>query len=286
MADTPTRRPPPPDSAEQLVKTVQDRYGKIAQGKLSGCCGPSCGCSGVEQAAATAIGYNPEDLAVIPEGANLGLGCGAPLNFLRLQPGETVLDLGAGAGIDAILAARAVGPSGRVIGVDMTPAMLEKAREHARKTGYSWIDFREGRLEQLPVEDTSVDAVTSNCVINLVPDKAAVFREIARVLRPEGRLVISDIVLDGELPRAVAEDVLAYVGCISGAMPREPYFALLENAGLGSVTIHRDDDYLEVSGFTLDPEMKTRWNLHGVTLEALKGIVRSITYGARRPVSQ
>ena len=165
---------------EEIVEIVRDRYGRIAQGLESGCCGPAGGCGGGEAAVALGVGYTKQDLASLPEEANLGLGCGAPLRYLALAAGETVLDLGSGAGVDAFLAAREVGPTGRVIGVDMTPAMLDKARANVRKAGVDNVEFREGRLESLPVEASSVDAVTSNCVINLVPDKGAVFAEVAQ----------------------------------------------------------------------------------------------------------
>jgi ubiquinone/menaquinone biosynthesis C-methylase UbiE len=205
------------------------------------------------------------------------------VGLLALQPGETVVDLGAGAGLDAFIAARKVGPTGRVIGVDMTPEMIDKARAYAAEAGLHWVEFRRGRLEQLPVDDASVDAVTSNCVINLVPDKAAVFREVARILRPGGRLVISDIVLDGELPPAVAGDVLAYVGCVAGALRRELYFALLAAAGLSELKIHKDIDYLAAAGDTLTPELRGKLAGSGLAGERLAGIVHSVTFSAFRP---
>ncbi len=261
---------------EAIVEQVRDRYGRIARGLESGCCGAK------PAAVSVGIGYDSSELASAPEEADLGLGCGAPIRHLGLRQGETVLDLGSGGGLDAFLAAREVGPEGRVIGVDMTPDMLERARGNARRAGIANVEFRHGRLEALPVESGSVDAVTSNCVINLVPDKSAVFREVARVLRPGGRLVVSDILLDGELPDAVSRDVLAYVGCVAGAMRREAYFALLEQAGLGDVTIHRDIDFLSASAFALPEGLEERMRDAGVELHRLEGVVRSVTYGATR----
>ncbi len=269
---------------ETIVKEVQDKYGKIAEGKLTGCGPlPSCCGSSTEAEVATAIGYAKGDLEALPEGANLGLGCGAPLEKLGPQPGETVLDLGSGAGIDAFLAARAVGTAGRVIGVDMTPQMLERARANAVRAGLANVEFREGRLETLPVEDASVDAVTSNCVINLVPDKAKVFAEIARVLKPGGRLVISDIVLDGRLPQAIEKDVYAYVGCISGAALRETYFDQLRDAGLTQVEVLKDVDYLAGLRAAAPEEADSILQRTGTRWEAVEGRVRSLTFRAVKP---
>ena len=268
---------------EKIVEAVRERYGRIAEGKESGCCGPTC-CSPseAEGKVALGIGYAKEDLEALPEEANLGLGCGAPLRHLGLKPGETVLDLGSGPGMDVLLAARAVGPGGHVIGVDMTPAMLDKARANARKAGAANVEFREGRLEKLPVDSASVDAVTSNCVINLVPDKGAVFAEIARVLKPGGRLVVSDIVLDGALPEVVARDVYAYVGCVSGAMLRDEYFGLLRGAGFSAVDVLGDVDYLASVGDAMPQEIAKLLAGSGLDATALAGKVRSVTYRASR----
>jgi arsenite methyltransferase len=266
---------------ERIVDVVRERYGRIAEGKESGCCGPAGGCGG-ESAVTLGVGYTKQDLAALPEEANLGLGCGAPLRFLALAPGETVLDLGSGAGVDAFLAAREVGPSGRVIGVDMTPAMLEKARANVKKAGVSNVEFREGRLEALPVDTASVDAVTSNCVINLVPDKGKVFAEVARVLKPGGRLVISDIILDGALPDVVAKDVYAYVGCVSGAMVRGEYFGLLGKAGFAAVEVLKDVDYLGSVGDAFPAELAKLLASTGLAPESLTGKVRSVTYRAAK----
>ncbi|MFV2074106.1 MAG: arsenite methyltransferase [Thermoanaerobaculales bacterium] len=269
-----------PADEEAIVETVRDRYAGIATAGSS-CCGPSGSTCGSDAArVAAGLGYAMADLELLPEGANLGLGCGAPLQHLELAEGETFLDLGSGAGIDALIAAREVGPTGTVIGVDMTPEMLEKAR--ANTAGWDNIEFRQGRLEELPVDDASVDAVTSNCVINLVPDKGAVFSEIARVLRPGGRLVISDIVLDGELPAAITRDVLAYVGCVAGASQREDYFRLLAEAGLGEVEILKDADFLEMTAKAAPAEVQAIAASTGITIDDVRGIVRSVTYRARK----
>ena len=268
----------------KIVEEVRARYGRIAEGRDSGCCGPkatTC-CGSEETSVALGIGYDPADLEAVPDGANLGLGCGAPLAFLDPKPGETVLDLGSGAGFDAFLAARKVGPSGRVIGVDMTPAMVERARANAVKSGLGNVEFLDGRLEALPVEDASVDAITSNCVINLVPDKAQVFREAARVLRPGGRLVVSDIILDGRLPEALERDVLAYVGCIAGAMERRAYFAALEAAGFGAVALLKDVDYVDAMLAAVPEEVEALLARTGAREEDVRGKVRSVTYRAVR----
>jgi SAM-dependent methyltransferase len=260
---------------------VREKYGKIAEGKAPGCCGPSaasCGC-GQAPTVSASLGYSAAEIESLAD-ANLGLGCGAPIDHLKLLPGEHVLDLGSGAGLDAFLAARRVGPEGRVIGVDMTPEMLRKARANAANLGYGHVEFREGRLERLPVVDASIDAVTSNCVINLVPDKTAVFREIARVLKPGGRLVVSDIILDGALPPAVEKDVNAYVGCISGAMPRPAYFAALEEAGLRDVEVLKDVDYLGAMLDAAPEEVGALAARTGVAIDDLRGKVRSVTFRA------
>ena len=262
-----------------IVAEVREKYGRIAKSG-GGCCGPSPGCDTAEVPVSLGVGYKRDEIDALPEGADLGLGCGAPIAHLALQGGETVLDLGSGAGIDAFLAARQVGPGGRVIGVDMTPEMVERARANVGKAGLLHVEFREGRLESLPVDDTSVDAVTSNCVINLVPDKARVFAEIARVLKPGGRLVISDIVLDGRLPEAVEKDVYAYVGCVSGAALRRDYFDQLRAAGLGEPEILKDVDYLAGLKAAAPDEAEALLDRTGVRWEDVSGKVRAITFRA------
>jgi SAM-dependent methyltransferase len=271
---------------ETIVAHVRERYGKIATGEQSGC---GCGCQAaetleaLEKGVSRGIGYADAELAAIPEEANLGLGCGAPIAALAPRAGETVLDLGSGGGMDVFLAAPQVGPSGRVLGVDMTPEMIARARAAGEKHGFSNVEFRQGRLEALPVADATVDAVTSNCVINLVPDKAAVFREVARVLKPGGRLVVSDVVLDRALPPAIADDLYAWAGCVAGAMLRDDYFAALAAAGLGEVEILRDIDFVTTIAEKLPAEIEELLARAGVGREAIAGAVRSLTYRARRP---
>ena len=269
------------DSPEQVVEQVRERYARIAETSTD--CGCGCAEPGVpadSNAAAARLGYETTTLEAIPNSANMGLGCGAPLEHLELEPGETVLDLGSGGGIDAFIAAKSVGPEGHVIGVDMTPEMIAKAQEGALRAGLKQVEFRQGRLENLPVEDATVDAVTSNCVINLVPDKAVVFQEIARVLKPGGRLVISDIVLDAPLPEAVGRDLLAYVGCVAGAQLRSEYFETARAAGLGEVEVLRDIDGIMLLGGEVPPEAAALLERTGVAPEELRGKVRSITYRA------
>ncbi len=271
--------PPTTTATEETVEKVRERYGRIASGEIAGCCGGGCS---VEAELSKQLGYGAAELDALPEGANLGLGCGAPLAHLELAVGETVLDLGSGGGIDAFLAAQKVGPSGRVIGVDMTPEMIDRARAAAARAGLDQVDFRLGRLEALPVDDASVDVATSNCVINLVPDKGAVFREVARVLKPGGRLVVSDIVLERPLPEAIERDVLAYVGCVAGAETRSSYFARLAAAGLGEVEVLGDSDYLESLLAAAPEEVTALSERTGVPVEAVRGVVRSVTYRARK----
>jgi arsenite methyltransferase len=282
-ATTPDQASTPTANPEALVEAVRERYSEIARTGTS-CCGPSgCSTTPLPEDVARGLGYSASELAELPPDANLGLGCGAPLGFLAPRPGETVLDLGSGPGIDVLLAARAVGPQGRVIGVDMTPAMLARARANAAAAGVHHVEFREGRLEQLPVVDASVDAVTSNCVINLVPDKAAVFHEVARVLRPGGRMVISDIVLDAPLPPSVAGAVEAYVGCIAGASRRDEYLALLTRAGFTDVEVLREIDYAATLLEIAPGEIEGLLAGSGLAPRDVLGIVKSVTVRARKP---
>ncbi|HEY3275607.1 MAG TPA: arsenite methyltransferase [Syntrophorhabdaceae bacterium] len=214
-------------------KTVREAYSSIAtQGKS--CCG---GSAGDLIDFAKVLGYSDEELATLPEGANLGLSCGNPTALASLKEGEVVVDLGSGAGFDCFVAAPKVGATGKVIGVDMTPAMVEKARENAKKGGFSNVEFRLGEIENLPVADNAVDAVISNCVINLSVDKARVFDEVRRVLKPGGRIAVSDMALTRDLPGRVKQNAEAYVGCIAGAVTLDEYRGLVEKAGFREITV-------------------------------------------------
>jgi len=224
---------------KDIKKIVRENYARIAL-QETGCCGSSCSCCGSGSAArktSLGIGYSDADMGSVPEGANLGLGCGNPVALASLEEGETVLDLGSGAGFDCFLAAGRVGEKGRVIGVDMTPEMLYRARENAQKGGYRNVEFRLGEIENLPAADSSVDAVISNCVINLSPDKERVFREVYRVLKPGGRLMISDIVLLKEMPRGILDSIEMYVSCVAGASMRDDYLRIIKAAGFAAVEV-------------------------------------------------
>jgi SAM-dependent methyltransferase len=266
---------------ERVHETVREGYTRAAEQA----CGCGC-CGGAEPKAISAtIGYTDDEMRAVPEGANLGLGCGNPVALADLSPGETVLDLGSGAGFDAFLAARAVGENGRVIGVDMTPAMLARARENARAGGYANVEFRLGEIEHLPVADGSVDAVISNCVINLSPEKGEVFSEAFRVLKPGGRLLISDMVMVGELPERVRQSVAAYVGCIAGAVSRERYLALIRRAGFADVEVVEESSF-PVSCMANDPTAQAVLGdlvLSPEELRATESAIASIRVRAVRP---
>ena len=224
---------------DKIKKAVREGYARIAK-QGSSCCPSTASCCGgtdLAQDISQNIGYTEEEMKAAPQGANLGLGCGNPLALASVKTGETVLDLGSGAGFDCFLAANRVGEKGRVIGIDMTPEMIERARENARQGNYPNIEFRLGEIENLPVADSSVDVIISNCVINLAPDKGKVFSEAFRVLKPGGRLMVSDIVLLKKLPDFIRSSVEAYIGCISGAVMRDEYLASVKSAGFQEVAI-------------------------------------------------
>jgi SAM-dependent methyltransferase len=216
--------------AEETLEAVRSKYAAVAESELS------TRHEGVK-AVAEAFGYSEQELTSIPAEANMGLSCGNPTATASLRPGEVVVDLGSGGGLDVFLASKLVGPAGKAIGIDMTPEMIDRARANATKGGYENVEFYLGTIDHLPLADASVDCVISNCVINLAPDKPAVFREIARVLKPGGRLAVSDIALKGELPVAIAQSMAAYVGCIAGAIQIEDYRKGLREAGFGHVEI-------------------------------------------------
>ena len=224
---------------EEIRTAVRERYSAVARNQGSDCgCSPSC-CSASTSAdkKSVAMGYTAEEVAAAPEGANLGLGCGNPQAIASLRPGETVLDLGSGGGFDCFLAARAVGAQGRVIGVDMTAEMVALARKNAQKTGYANADFRMGEIEHLPVADSSVDVIISNCVINLSPEKPQVFREAFRVLKSGGRLAVSDIVASTEVPESVRGDLAAVSACVGGASSVDDLRRMLGEAGFEGIRI-------------------------------------------------
>ena len=229
---------------EKVKKAVRKRYAKIAK-TGSSCCGSAVSCCAppTSQQVSKMVGYSQEEINAVPEGANLGLGCGNPTALASLKGGERVLDLGSGAGFDCFLAAKKVGPHGKVIGVDMTPEMLDKARANAKKGKYKNVEFRLGEIENLPVADNSVDVIISNCVINLAPNKVRVFEEAYRVLALNGRIMVSDIVLLKPLSEAGQKSVEAYVSCVAGAEIKEKYLEQIRQAGFKDVTVVEEKTY-------------------------------------------
>ena len=260
-----------------IRESVRERYGDIARQGDAGCCGPSSDCGdtkitdliSIHNQQSSQMGYSDEELSSVPEGANMGLGCGNPQAIAALKPGETVLDLGSGAGFDSFLAARQVGEGGKVIGVDMTPDMISKARENARKGSYDNVEFRLGEIEHLPVADGCVDVIISNCVINLSTDKPAVFRESYRALKPGGRLAISDVVATAQLPEEIKNDLKLYSACVSGASTISDLESVLTDCGFTEIKIEPKDESRE---FIREwaPEIPLEDYVQSATIEARK----------------
>ncbi len=261
---------------KEIKKVVRERYGSIARDEKS-CCTPSASCcgGGRTEDISRRIGYGDDEIASVPEGANLGLGCGNPVALASLKEGETVLDLGSGAGFDCFLAAKRVGKEGKVIGVDMTPDMMDRARDNARKGNYTNVEFRLGEIENIPAADNSVDVIISNCVINLAPDKGRVFKEAFRVLKPGGRLMISDIVLLKELPGPIRDSIEAYIGCVAGATKKDEYLKTIMKAGFRDIQI-LDETNFPVEFLSSDPVGKGIIENFKIPKEALKEIGESV----------
>ena len=271
---------------EEIKKAVREGYARIAK-QHSSCCAPTnpcCGSTELAQDISKKIGYTEEELEAVPEGANLGLGCGNPVALASLREGETVLDLGSGAGFDCFLAANKVGKNGTVIGVDMTPEMIEKARNNAREGNYRNVEFRLGETENLPVADNFVDVVVSNCVINLSLDKRRVFKEAFRVLKPNGRIMVSDIVLLKELPDFIKDSITAYIGCLSGAMLKDEYIEAIKEAGFQEVTIVEETSF-PIECMANDPTAQAIIENLRIPPEKVKEVRDSVTsikiYGAK-----
>lgn len=272
----------------EIKRTVREGYAKAATQGCgfrpieSSCCGNATSVEKISEG----IGYSGEEMSAVPDGANLGLGCGNPTALASLKEKETVLDLGSSAGFDSFLAARKVGSAGKVIGVDMTPEMIDKARANAKKGGFDNVEFRLGEIENLPVADGHVDVVISNCVINLAPDKDRVFAESFRVLKPGGRMMISDIVLLRELPTQIKDSVDAYVGCISGSIMKDAYLGKIEKAGFVDIEIMAENSFA-LEFMSNDPTATAIMKESGMTAEKLAeqaaNTVASISVSARKP---
>ena len=262
---------------KDIKEMVKEGYAKIAvQG--GSCCGPASSCCGSTDLAkdiSSKIGYSEKEIQGVPEGSNLGLGCGNPVALASLREGETVLDLGSGAGFDCFLAAKKVGEKGKVIGVDMTPEMVKKANENAKNNNYGNVEFRLGDIEKLPVGDGSIDVVMSNCVINLSPDKGKTFQEAFRVLKPGGRLTISDIVLLQDLPDFIKDSIEAYVGCVSGAIKKDEYLRKIVEAGFQDVKVMGETSF-SVEFIVNDPTVKGIIEKSGLPPEKVADIAGSV----------
>lgn len=263
----------------EIKRIVRDGYTKVVQ-KDGSCCATSGSCCGginLAQDIGKKIGYSDEEMEAVPVGANMGLGCGNPVALASIIVGETVLYLGAGAGFDCFLAVSKVGETGKVIGVDMTPEMLDKARDNAKKGRYSNVELRLGEIENLPVSDNSIDLIISTCVINLSPAKERVFSEALRVLKLGGRLIVSDIVLLKELPAFIKDSITAYVGCVAGAMLKDDYLMVMEDVGFGEIEVLKET-FFSVEGLANDPMAKAAINKMAISEEDLRDV--EILYSA------
>jgi len=273
---------------EKVKKIVREGYAKIAKNEKSCCGAPTStdsNASDMREEISKRIGYSKEEISSVPEGANLGLGCGNPVALASLKKGQTVLDLGSGGGFDCFLAANRVGKNGKVIGVDMTPEMIDRARENARKGKYENVEFRLGEIENLPAADGTVDVVISNCVINLSPCKKRVFEETFRVLKPNGRLMVSDIVLLKKLPEIIKKNVQAYIGCLSGAEMKNKYLQTIKDAGFQEVKII-EENHFPVENMANDPTAQAIAKISEIPAEKIKKIantVASVKVSALKP---
>lgn len=272
---------------KEIKRIVKEGYGKIAKQGISCCPSGSC-CVSTSSAKdiSKSIGYSDAEMRAVPEGANLGLGCGNPVAIASLKEGNIVLDLGAGAGFDAFLASPKVGKSGRVIGVDMTQEMVKRAQENALKGNYANVEFRLGEIENLPVESNSIDVIISNCVINLSPDKERVFKEAYRVLKPGGRLMVSDLVLIKELPAIIKNSVGAYVGCLAGAAMKEDYLDYIEKAGFKDIEVVGQTNYL-LEAMANDATAQVvigNFKINRQDIKDLESAVASMKVSATKPV--
>jgi len=270
---------------QDLKNAVKEGYSRVARNATS-CCSSGCCGSAKPVSISKKIGYTDEQMQAAPAGANLGLGCGNPVALASLKEGETVLDLGSGAGFDCFLAGNAVGQQGRVIGVDMTEEMLARARENAKKGGYDNVEFRLGEIEALPVEDNYVDAIISNCVINLVRDKKKAFKEAFRVLKPGGRLMVSDIVLTKKLPDSVLQSIEAYVGCVAGAVTKAKYLDAINSAGFEDVQVIEESDF-PLDCMLADPHGQAILKSLNGSAEEIKNVevsISSIKVRGRKPL--
>ena len=273
---------------DETKRIVRKGYAEIAKREGS-CCGPAAPSQSnvkMGEEISRKIGYSKEELRSVPETSNLGLGCGNPVALASLRAGETVLDLGSGAGFDCFLAANKVGEKGKVIGVDMTSEMIDKARENLRKGNYKNVEFRLGEIENLPVGDSTVDIIISNCVINLSSNKKRVFEEAFRVLKPRGRLMVSDIVLLKKLPKTIKNNVEAYIGCLSGAAMKDKYIELIREAGFQNVEI-LEETHFPIEYMINDPTAKSIIKNSNISVEKAKGVANSVAsikvYGVKPP---